>query len=550
MTRLARGEVVYPRLREIQARDGFVSASALEALARELSLPLHYLQGLVSFYPSFRTEPHKARTVRVCRDLSCHLAGAQQLLADERRAAAGRDDTEVSTVPCLGRCELAPVVEVNGQVAGSATPEGSFPQGRARSDPYASADERYGVIRGLLASGSGAGGSDPILQVLQESGLRGMGGAGFPTALKWRTVRDAPAAPRYVICNADESEPGTSKDRVILERWPHLVLEGILIGMWAVGAEEAWIYLRHEYLEPARALEEELRRARAGGLVGGGGSAGGPAGGGGGRRLEVRIFESPGGYICGEETALLEALEGKRAEPRNKPPFPATEGLWGRPTVINNVETFALVPAILKRGAEWFAAQGENGAKGLKFLALSGHVQRPGVYEVPLGIRARRFIDEFGRGVRGAGVKAFAPGGASSGFLPASELDTPLEFKALADKGSMLGSGAVVVAAEGTDMGELALNVLRFFRDESCGKCVPCREGTAKAVAMVEALRAGGAAPAAGGGRGLDAPAQVLDELNQAMALTSICGLGQVALNPLLSVMRHWPEEWAWAAGR
>jgi NADH:ubiquinone oxidoreductase subunit F (NADH-binding) len=365
-----------------------------------------------------------------------------------------------------------------------------------------------------------------------------MGGAGFPTALKWRTVREAPGSPKYVICNADESEPGTFKDRVILERWPHLVLEGILIAMRAVGAEEGWIYLRHEYREPARPLEEALRRAREGGLVG-------ENAGGAGRPIEVRIFESPGGYICGEETALLEAMEGKRAEPRNKPPFPATHGLWGKPTVINNVETFAFIPAILARGGPWFASQGENGAKGLKFLALSGHVKRPGVYEVPLGITARRFINEFGQGVQapgaaGVGIKALAPGGASSGFLPASDLDTPLDFKPLAEKGSMLGSGAVVVVAEGTDMVDLALNVTRFFRDESCGKCVPCREGTAKAVAMVERARDGGEAP----------PEPVLADLNQTLALTSICGLGQVALSPLLSVMKHWPEEWARAVGR
>jgi NADH:ubiquinone oxidoreductase subunit F (NADH-binding)/NADH:ubiquinone oxidoreductase subunit E len=554
MARLARGEEIYPKLREIQSREGFIPVASLEALSRELSLPLHYLQGLISFYPSFRTDPPRARTLRVCRDLSCHLAGCGALLAAARRAAEGRDDIEVAEVSCLGRCEQAPVVEIDGLFRGSAgapaveralagaparpgkaaggggPEEGgieAFPQGRAACDPYVSEEDQYGMLRTLLSGGSP---SEPVLQALQDSGLKGMGGAGFPAGLKWRTVRDASGSPKYAVCNADESEPGTFKDRVILERWPHLVLEGLLIGMWAVEAEEGWIYLRHEYAGPARALEEELRRARAVGLVG-------PGSGAGGRRLEVRIFDSPGGYICGEETALLEAIEGKRAEPRNKPPFPATVGLWGRPTLINNVETFAFVPAILRRGAAWFAAQGENGGRGLKFLALSGHVRRPGVYEVPLGITARRLIDELGGGARrpdgsAAAVKAFAPGGASSGFLPASELDTPLEFRALADRGSMLGSGAVVVAADGTDMADLALNAARFFRDESCGKCVPCREGSIKAVALCE-----------GPGRGADLTATLTD-LSQTLALTSICGLGQVALNPLLSVIRHWPDEW------
>jgi NADH:ubiquinone oxidoreductase subunit F (NADH-binding)/NADH:ubiquinone oxidoreductase subunit E len=572
MARLARGDEVYPRLREIQRREGFISAAALEGLARELNLPLHHLQGLVSFYPSFRTEPPRARTVRVCRDLPCHLAGAGVLLRAARRlaaerAAAGRDEMAVEEVACLGRCERAPVLELDGAICGPAgepeleralargSPSGSppgrpergtgadpFPQRRAACDPYASKEERYGALRALLA---GPASPEAVLQALQDSGLRGMGGAGFPAGLKWRAVRDAAGFPKYVVCNADESEPGTFKDRVILERWPHLVLEGLLIGMWAVGAEEAWIYVRHEYAGPARALERELSRARERGLLGEGPTAGGPR--------QVRIFESPGGYICGEETALLEAIEGKRAEPRNRPPFPATSGLWGRPTLLNNVETFAFVPAILRRGAAWFAAQGENGGCGLKFLALSGQVRRPGVYEVPLGITARRLIDEFGLGARRgdgapAAVKAFAPGGPSSGFLPASELDTPLEFRALAEKGSMLGSGAVVVAAEGVDMADLALNAARFFRDESCGKCVPCREGTAKAVAMCEA-------PAGGASGGLArGPADSLDadltELAQTLALTSICGLGQVALNPILSVIRYWPEEWERRARR
>ncbi|MEE8538162.1 MAG: NADH-ubiquinone oxidoreductase-F iron-sulfur binding region domain-containing protein [Acidobacteriota bacterium] len=547
MSRTASGETLYPRLREIQKQDGFISKQAVESLSHELNVPLYHLQGLVSFYPAFRTEPPRPTTLRICRDLSCRLAGSGELLEHCRRNADGRDEVSVLEAPCLGRCERAVAVEINGVIRAGLTrdsldaclrggpvpgdsPFDSFPQKSAQLEPYASAGERFGELRACLETKRSP---EEVISSIRDSSLRGMGGAGFPTGVKWQIVRQAEGSPKYVICNADESEPGTFKDRVILERWPHLVLEGMLICMWAVGAKEGWIYIRHEYAEQMHLLEEVLAQARAAGLVGG-------ESGGSDRQFEVRLFESPGGYICGEETALLEAMEGKRAEPRNKPPFPGTHGLWNRPTAINNVETFAFVPAILRRGPEWFSGHGENGGKGLKFLALSGHVNRPGVYEVPLGITARRFIEEYGQGVRGSAIKAFAPGGASSGFLPASELDVPLEFKALADRGSMLGSGAVVVVAEGTDMVDMALNVVRFFRDESCGKCVPCREGTSTAVRFIEA---GGAAS------GQSETDEAIEELSQAMALTSICGLGQVALIPLLSIQRHWPEEWARAMG-
>ena len=543
MARSESGENIYARLRDIQARNGFISEDAVGSLSRELNLPLYHLQGLVSFYPTFRTKPKKSLTIRVCRDMSCHLAGSRNLFQKGLESARGSDDVEFCEVPCLGRCEQAVAAEINEKVYGGASEEllqkalkgqapppsspQVFPQKNAQCDPYGTPQEHFSALRACL---EGERKPEEVIAALKQSGIRGMGGAGFPTGLKWQIVRNAEGLPKYVVCNADESEPGTSKDRLVMERWPYLMIEGLLISMWVVGAEKGWVYIRHEYLDPAHQVEEAIQEARQRGLIGGNLK-------GAGGRFEVRVFESPGGYICGEETALLEAMEGRRAEPRNKPPFPGTHGLWSKPTVINNVETFAYVPAILHRGPQWFAEQGENGGKGLKFLALSGHVNRPGVYEVPMGITARRFIEEFGQGVKGGALKAFAPGGASSGFLPAAEADTPLEFKALADKGSMLGSGAVVVAAEGTDMVDLALNVLKFFRDESCGKCVPCREGTAKAVAMLENANARPLTP-------------VIQDLAQAMALTSICGLGQAAMNPVLSVMRHWPEEWARVAGK
>jgi NADH:ubiquinone oxidoreductase subunit F (NADH-binding) len=359
------------------------------------------------------------------------------------------------------------------------------------------------------------------IAVLKEAGLRGMGGAGFPTGAKWELVRGTQSTIKYVICNADESEPGTFKDRQILMSAPHLVLEGMLIAAAVVGAREAVLYLRHEYPGPRVSFLTELERASEAGILEG--------------AATVRIFDSPGGYICGEETALLEALEGKRAEPRNKPPFPGTHGLWGRPTVINNVETFALASAILVRGAEWYQSQGRNGGVGPKLLGLSGDICKPGVYEVPLGITIRQFIDEYGGGMLpGQELLAISPGGASSGFLPASMADTPLEFRALQQAGTMLGSGAVVAIGGGRCMLDLALNLVRFFKNESCGKCVPCRVGTEKLVAILEGWRSG---------KGSDSDLEVLGDLAPAMADASICGLGQIAPAPVISALKYWPDE-------
>jgi NADH:ubiquinone oxidoreductase subunit F (NADH-binding) len=302
----------------------------------------------------------------------------------------------------------------------------------------------------------------------------------------------------------------------------------MILGGYVTGAGRGIIFLRHEYQAPQRALERALADAREHGVVG-------PDAFGSGRGFEVDLFLSPGGYICGEETALLEALEGKRAEPRNKPPFPGTHGLFQKPTLINNVETFAWVPAILRRGAAWWKSQGRSGASGLKYLALSGDVEQPGVYEVPLGLPAGELIQNYGGGVSaGRRLKAFAPGGASSGFLPARQSDIALDFKALAQAGSMLGSGAVVAVAEGRCMLDLALNLVRFFRNESCGKCVPCRTGSAKLVEILERARRG---------RGEPADFERIEALAQVMGDTSICGLGQVAAWPLTSVLKHFPDE-------
>jgi NADH:ubiquinone oxidoreductase subunit F (NADH-binding) len=365
---------------------------------------------------------------------------------------------------------------------------------------------------------------EDVVRALEDAGLRGMGGAGFPTGRKWSLVASQPAdRPRYVICNADESEPGTFKDRQILATQPHLVLEGMLLGMLVTGAEEGWVFIRHEYGPEEQVIRAELASLEAEGLMGEDvlGS---------GRRLRIEVFTSPGGYILGEESALIECMEGHRGEPRNKPPFPGVQGLWGEPTLMNSVETFAHVPVIVDRGAEWWRAQGANGGTGLKFFAVSGHVERPAVYCVPMGTTVGELIEQAGGVIGGPdALRAVQPGGASSNFLGPDALSVPLDFQPLAEAGSMLGSGALVVVAEGTDLLAAATNVLRFFRNESCGKCVPCRLGSQKAHAILTDLLASG-----GGAADVD---DRIVQLEETMRLTSICGLGQVALGPVLSVI-------------
>ncbi len=376
------------------------------------------------------------------------------------------------------------------------------------------------MLRAALAGELSTG---QVITALQDSGLRGMGGAGFPTGRKWDLVAAQPATPKYVICNADESEPGTFKDRQILAEQPHLVLEGILLGMFAVGAEEGWVFIRHEYGPEEAVIRREIESLRSAGLVGADVA-------GTGRRLSVEVFTSPGGYILGEESALIECMEGHRGEPRNKPPFPGVYGLHGQPTLMNSVETFAHVPVIVSRGAAWWRDQGAGDSTGLKFFAVSGHVERPGVYCVPMGTTVHQLLGLAGGVSGGRPLGAVQPGGASSNFIGPDQADLPLDFGPLRDAGTMLGSGAMVVMAEGTDLLAAATNVLRFFRDESCGKCVPCRVGSTKAHRILTSLLAGGGGPG-------DVDGQVT-ELEQVMRRTSICGLGQVALGPVLSVTR------------
>jgi formate dehydrogenase beta subunit len=533
------GPSLIPALHAIQERLGWLPREELEALARDVHRPLYEIQGLISFYPHFRTTPPAKVALHACHDLSCWLQGADRRIAALQERYGDDAEIEFTEVSCIGRCDAAPAVAVNecpsevddadALVAAARAGHRAEPVPRAYgggapwpNDPYPAAgpDQRYAALRRLL---SGELSSDEVIAALQDSGLRGMGGAGFPAGRKWALVAAQAATPKYMICNADESEPGTFKDRQILAEQPHLVLEGLLLGMAAVGAEEGWVFIRHEYGPEEAVIRREIQSLRAAGLVG-------PDAGGSGRRLSVEVFTSPGGYILGEESALIECMEGHRGEPRNKPPFPGTYGLWGQPTLMNSVETLAHVPVIVQRGADWWQRQGIGDSTGLKFFAVSGHVERPGVYCVPMGSTAADLIELAGGVSGGRAVGAIQPGGASSNFLGPDGLDVPLDFGTLAEAGSMLGSGALVVMAEGTDLLAAATNVLRFFRNESCGKCVPCRVGSAKAHQILSGLITAG-----GGAADVDGDVRQLEET---LRKTSICGLGQVALGPVMSVLR------------
>ena len=476
--------MIFDDLRAIQLRFGYLPKAELLAFSQRTQTPLYQIHSVASFYPHFHLNPSAEAEVHVCADMSCRLNGACELRAEisQRFAASRPEDVQIKDVSCLGRCDQAPAVAVNDEILTDATAQkvedwtrrvlrgdelrAEHPQ-HARvpcaSDPY-EGSEKYGVLRRLVQSKDW----DGVLANLKEAELRGMGGAGFPTSMKWDLVRKQTDPVKYIVCNADESEPGTIKDRFILTHLAHLVAEGMIIAGLVTGAKKGILYIRHEYPLQEEIFGEELRRCTKAGLIG--------------KKIlgsdldfDLQLFVSPGGYICGEESALIEAIEGHRAEPRNKPPFPGQLGLWQKPTVINNVETFANVPQILARGVDWFKSSGVSGSRGLKFVGVSGHVNRPGVYEVPMGTPMREVIFGHAGGIRaGRALKAFAPSGPSSGYLPASMVDVRLDFKALAEAGSMLGSGAIVVCDDTTCMLDMALCAVRFYRNESCGKCVPC----------------------------------------------------------------------------
>jgi len=529
------------KMMHLQEAYGAVTDSMLRGLATEERVPLYRLEGLRGFYPVFRKIPPSKKRVQICRDIVCLMRGGPDYCAKLKSALEAQPGVEVEEVSCLGRCDTAPAVSVQDiPVTGSIETILDYVSGKQPlpslqpsitkrcwpTDPYEHDSDRYGVLKKILTSSDDRQ-RDEVLKTLKESDLRGLGGAAFPTGLKWELTRKAEGKPKYVICNADESEPGTFKDRVILEELPHLVIEAMTLAGWMIGAKKGIVYIRHEYGREKIALQAAIDSARDAGALGKNifGS---------GIDFDITVFVSPGGYIMGEETALLEALEDKRGEPRNKPPFPVTQGLWGKPTLMNNVETFAAIPVILARGAKWWADQGKPPYKGLKFMSVSGDVVNPGVYCVPWGTSVEDLLAVCGGIINGQSLHAFSPGGASTNFLPASKSKTPLDFKAMQEAGSSLGTGAMVFMSDQRNVLELAISEVRFFRNESCGKCVPCRVGSHKAVELVEAALNGKSRP--------DTLSR-LHELNATLAQTSICGLGQVAMAPLMSVIHSFPDE-------
>lgn len=520
-----RSDLLIEHLHLIQDKYACLAAAHLTALAQEMRLALAEVYEVATFYAHFDvvregdTPPPKI-TVRVCDSLSCEMLGAAKLLKD-LPAKVGKH-ARVVRAPCMGRCDTAPVAEVGHCHVDHATVESVHQAVRGKQvhpeiPPYADYDAYiaaggYSVLR---ACRGGQRRIEDVIATMEHSGLRGLGGAGFPTGRKWRIVRGY-AGPRMMAVNADEGEPGTFKDRYYLEREPHRFLEGMLIAAWAVDVQAIYIYLRDEYPAIREILLKEISRIKAAGLAG---------------ETEIHLRRGAGAYICGEESAMIESIEGKRGLPRHRPPYVAEVGLFGRPTLEQNVETLYWIPQILTQGPEWFAGQGRHGGKGLRSYSVSGRVKNPGVKLAPAGITARELIEEFCDGMQdGHTFKAYLPGGASGGILPASMADLALEFGMLEKHGCFVGSHAVVILSDQDNTKTAALNLMRFFEDESCGQCTPCRVGTEKAVKLMARPK-------------WDEP--LLAELSQAMTDASICGLGQAASNPLRCVLKHFREDWS-----
>jgi NADH:ubiquinone oxidoreductase subunit F (NADH-binding)/NADH:ubiquinone oxidoreductase subunit E len=530
-----RRDLLIEHLHKIQDRFGYLSARHLVALAAEMKLAMAEVYEVATFYHHFDVVkegeiPPPAITVRVCDSIACSLAGSHELLAKLPALLGAR--VRVLPAPCVGRCATAPVAVV-----------GRNPIPHANAERVTEAVETGCVIHpgvgdsqrhaGIVTPGHidytayrAAGGYElaascitgkkkpaEVIALMEDSGLRGLGGAGFPAGRKWKLVSAEPA-PRLMAINIDEGEPGTFKDRYYLERDPHRFLEGALIAAWAVGIETVYIYLRDEYHGCRAILEREIAALQANP------PCAIPA---------IHLRRGAGAYICGEESAMIESIEGKRGEPRLRPPYVAQVGLFGRPTLEHNMETLHWVRDIVEKGPAWFAGQGRHGRKGMRSFSLSGRVKKPGVHLAPAGITLRELIDEYGGGMLdGHELYAYLPGGASGGILPASKADIPLDFDTLNEYGCFIGSAAIVVLSNQDTASGAARNLMKFFSEESCGQCTPCRVGTVKALQLIDRKR-------------WDAP--LLKELSQAMMDASICGLGQAAPNPVLTVLKYFPKE-------
>ncbi len=520
----------------------------LVALAKEMNIPMAEVYEVATFYHHFEVvrgdETAPGVTIRVCDGLACELAGAQDLLA-RLPALLGDQDARVIAAPCIGRCEQAPAAVVHQCPVPFATPEAvvsvlksglrqeirepsainfvasdfaekSIPAEKSGATPGQTTYEMYRASGGYALAASLVNGEDDIegvIKAMEDSGLRGLGGAGFPAGRKWRIVRDQPA-PRVMAVNIDEGEPGTFKDRTYLERDPHRFLEGLLIAAQVVGIQACYIYLRDEYHGCREMLELEIAKLRANPPC---------------HLPLIELRRGAGAYICGEESAMIESIEGKRGEPRMRPPYIAEVGLFGRPTLEHNFETLYWVRDILEKGPQWFSDFGRNGRKGLRSFSVSGRVKQPGVKLAPAGITVQELIDEYCGGMaNGHDFYAYLPGGASGGILPASLNAIPLDFDTLQPYGCFIGSAAVIVLGHQDKARNAALNVMKFFEHESCGQCTPCRVGTAKAVKLMQA------------------PvwdAQTLEDLADVMGDASICGLGQAAPNPIRCIQKYFAEE-------
>ncbi|WP_207538191.1 NADH-ubiquinone oxidoreductase-F iron-sulfur binding region domain-containing protein [Sabulicella rubraurantiaca] len=517
-----RRDLLIEQLHALQDAAGCLREGQLVALAEWHRLAPVEVFETASFYAHFDILPDDAPapppvTIRVCKGLPCMMAGAGALLEAARDAAP--PGTRVIASPCMGACHCAPAAAIGFEPVAPAEQGTLLSAARTGivATPKPPGLDGYRARGGHVALRAAQAGTltrEAMVATVERAGLRGLGGAGFPAARKWRLALSHPA-PRHLVVNADEGEPGTFKDRFCLETEPHQVLEGMLLAAHAIGAEACWIYLRDEYPDLRRVLTRALEELRGAGIPG----------------LPVHLRRGAGAYICGEETALLESIEGRRGYPRHKPPFPGEHGLFGRPTVVHNVETLWWLPAILAtpEGADRYASAGRRGAKGERFFSVSGRVREPGVKRAPAGVTARELIEEFSGGMaEGHRFIGYLPGGASGGILPAHLADLPLDVGALDAEGCFVGSGAVVVLSDRDDLAEVARNLLRFFREESCGQCTPCRVGTAKALHLLNVPEWNRA---------------LLGELAEAMADGSICGLGQAAMNPVRSLLRFFPEE-------
>ena len=518
-----RRDLLIEHLHRIQDAYGHLSEGHLAALAAELAMAQSEVYEVATFYHHFDVVKTgdavpPAVTVRVCESLSCEMAGAKELLA--RLPSILGKGVRVLAAPCIGRCESAPAAVVGQNPVLHATAEKISKLVAAKSVRHF--PEKYITYRDYWQAGGyalladcleGKHDYEELTARMEHSGLRGLGGAGFPTGRKWKLVR-AEAEPRNMAVNIDEGEPGTFKDRWYLERDPHRFLEGMLIAAWAAGIAEVWIYLRDEYAGCRAILEKELAALQADPPC---------------VLPPIHLRRGAGAYICGEESAMIESIEGKRGMPRLRPPYVAQVGVFGRPTLEHNMETVYWVREILEKGPEWFAGHGRNGRKGLRSFSVSGRVKKPGMHLAPAGITVKELIAEYCGGMlAGHEFYAYLPGGASGGILPASLCDIPLDFDTLQPYGCFIGSAAVMILSDKDTAVDAAKNMMHFFRDESCGQCTPCRVGTAKALTLLDAPRWDKA---------------LLQELSQAMMDASICGLGQAAPNPVLSVIKHFAHE-------